>query len=349
MRHFRHPWVHLLDPSGVLSCRPWAPLTSPPLRHRALWCESFTHLYAPPAPTRSPLPPPLAPQIWHRSNWHWYMKQERRYAAAAPGGGGGGGGVLVRWDDQSPSTLHVISGGGGGVTYERLGMAWHMCVSDFGTAAVVDGESLLLTPLRCGGGEGGGGRAWEEMGGGGGGGELGLRLVDSFSRPSPYPPPSLRPSRHICVPPPMCAVRLRLPAPAVAVALSGSGGVSAGGAGGEAIAAALSDGRLAFACSVEDDLWEETLEVRDPSPSCPSPPRPAPACLNAALPPPLRMRCSGAGPGLGPPRGLGSGACRRGRALGPPGGALAPVRPRALLARRRHAAGPGFARCHPPL
>lgn len=33
------------------------------------------------------------------------------------------------------------------------------------------------------------------------------------------------------------------------------------GAAGEVVAAALSDGRLALLASVEDDLWEETLEV----------------------------------------------------------------------------------------
>jgi hypothetical protein len=56
----------------------------------------------------------------------------------------------------------------------------------------------------------------------------------------------------------MCAARVRLPAPAVAAALGGS----VASPGCELVAAAMSDGRLALIASVEDDLWEETLEVR---------------------------------------------------------------------------------------
>jgi len=56
----------------------------------------------------------------------------------------------------------------------------------------------------------------------------------------------------------MSAVRVGLEAPVAAVALLGT---SAGLDGCETIAVGLSDGRLALAQSVEDDLWEETLEV----------------------------------------------------------------------------------------
>lgn len=40
-------------------------------------------------------------QIWHRSNWHWYLKQEQVYPHAAP--------VSVAWDEAVPLRLHVCS------------------------------------------------------------------------------------------------------------------------------------------------------------------------------------------------------------------------------------------------
>ena len=42
-------------------------------------------------------------QIWHRSNWHWYLKQEQVYPGAAA--------VTVTWDDVVPLRLHVCSAG----------------------------------------------------------------------------------------------------------------------------------------------------------------------------------------------------------------------------------------------
>ncbi|KAG1673002.1 hypothetical protein FOA52_005932 [Chlamydomonas sp. UWO 241] len=133
-------------------------------------------------------------QLWHRSNWHWYLKQGRRYGRPP---------CLV-WDDTASGTLHVVSGGG----YERLAFVWDRCVSDRGTAVVVDGDALLLTPLA-----------------------------------------------HAKVPPPMCSARARLPAPAAAVAISSSHTCE-----DERIAVATADGALCLFLSVEDDLWEETLE-----------------------------------------------------------------------------------------
>ena len=40
-------------------------------------------------------------QIWHRSNWHWYLKQEQVHLHAAP--------VSVAWDEALPLRLHVCS------------------------------------------------------------------------------------------------------------------------------------------------------------------------------------------------------------------------------------------------
>lgn len=41
-------------------------------------------------------------QIWHRSNWHWYLKQEQVYTDAQA--------VTVVWDEVVPLRLHICSG-----------------------------------------------------------------------------------------------------------------------------------------------------------------------------------------------------------------------------------------------
>jgi elongator complex protein 1 len=109
-------------------------------------------------------------QLWHRSNWHWYLKVERRYAA----GGAGSAAPHVVFDDQAVGRVHVLvnphceqGGGQGGdvgvrCCYEQLDLVWENTVSDLGTAAVVDGATLQLTPLRfvCGVGVAGAWRTW---------------------------------------------------------------------------------------------------------------------------------------------------------------------------------------------
>jgi hypothetical protein len=106
-------------------------------------------------------------------------------------------------------------------------------VSAKGTAVVVDGRRLLMTPLR-----------------------------------------------HALVPPPMCAAAAELPAPAVALALGDAGSC-------EALAALMSDGRLALLRSVEEDLWEETLEVgRQPGWT-------QPGCRGSGTPPAVGWHCGG--------------------------------------------------------
>lgn len=61
-------------------------------------------------------------QLWHRSNWHWYCKAERRYCMCD--------GVVLQWDDAAPRLLHVLTAegdyqqvGAGGLTC-RLLRAW---------------------------------------------------------------------------------------------------------------------------------------------------------------------------------------------------------------------------------
>jgi elongator complex protein 1 len=145
-------------------------------------------------------------QLWHRFNWHWYLKHERVFSDCS--------GLFVAWNELS------TSGGGGGGNNTSLGLriftgegfvsfisfTWESCVSSYGTAAVVDGSSVLLTPLR-----------------------------------------------QSIVPPPLCAAAVACPAPVVVAALRQCGE-------DEALAAVLSDGRLAVVECVEEDFWEETLE-----------------------------------------------------------------------------------------
>ncbi|KAG2431603.1 hypothetical protein HYH02_013296 [Chlamydomonas schloesseri] len=174
-------------------------------------------------------------QLWHRSNWHWYLKHERRYAPA-PGGSGGSGGAgasgggsgrppLLRWDEQRGGVLHVVSPAG---SYEQVALAWDTVASDLGTAAVVDGRRLLLSPLRQG-----------------------------------------------LVPPPMCAAAVALPQAAVDVAIAAlpatvppagataAAAATAATAVDEVVAVLTSGGRLAVARAVEEDLWQETLEDQE--------------------------------------------------------------------------------------
>ena len=88
-------------------------------------------------------------QLWHRFNWHWYLKHERVFSECV--------GLCVAWQEISSS-----GAGGSGAAAGNLGLriftaecsvsflsfTWECCVSALGTAAVVDGPSVLLTPMR---------------------------------------------------------------------------------------------------------------------------------------------------------------------------------------------------------
>lgn len=51
-------------------------------------------------------------QLWHRSNWHWYLKQERCF-------GGCGGGLSVAWGEGSAALqLHSVTWSG---VYRKVG------------------------------------------------------------------------------------------------------------------------------------------------------------------------------------------------------------------------------------
>jgi elongator complex protein 1 len=75
-------------------------------------------------------------QLWHRSNWHWHLKYERCELTQH---------LLAAWDETAAGRLHILTGQGG---YQVMDVGWDVCVSARGTAAVVDGHQLLITPLR---------------------------------------------------------------------------------------------------------------------------------------------------------------------------------------------------------
>ena len=135
-------------------------------------------------------------QLWHRSNWHWYLKHERRFTDCSN--------LIVSWKESGGGLdLGIFTDDGRAC---RTTFTWTCSVSALGTAAVVDGSTVLLTPLR-----------------------------------------------QCIVPPPLSAVAVQCQAPVVAVALRDC-------SEDEALAVVLSDGSIAVVQSVEEDLWEESLE-----------------------------------------------------------------------------------------
>lgn len=90
-------------------------------------------------------------QLWHRSNWHWYLKYEKRYRATR--------GLACSWlvpaaiRDLENRTGHIavrsslicLSAEG---NFSLLKFVWDVNVSTKGTAVVIDGRNALVTPLR---------------------------------------------------------------------------------------------------------------------------------------------------------------------------------------------------------
>lgn len=79
-------------------------------------------------------------QLWHRSNWHWYLKHEQLFLLPDSAGM-----LTVAWDDLRSLRLHLMMGSG---SYTIMDYDWGVAVSGRGTAAVIDGHQLLITPLR---------------------------------------------------------------------------------------------------------------------------------------------------------------------------------------------------------
>lgn len=78
-------------------------------------------------------------QIWHRKNYHWYLKRTVRYSACSQC-------IAVHWDEERPSRVYCAMADG---SFDRHDLAWERTVSTNGdgTVAVIDGPRLLLTPL----------------------------------------------------------------------------------------------------------------------------------------------------------------------------------------------------------
>jgi len=79
-----------------------------------------------------------AVQIWTRSNMHWYMKHETRYDASE-------GDARAEWDAERGDVLRAYTEKG---TIERFDLYWETTTSDRGTCAVIDGDVVMLTPMR---------------------------------------------------------------------------------------------------------------------------------------------------------------------------------------------------------
>lgn len=104
-------------------------------------------------PAVAPEPPPRV-QLWHRGNYHWYLKQELRLGSTGPGGGATHL-LALRFDAERARRLHVLVSqpqeqrGQIQIEWRTLDFCWDtfLSPSPLRTAAVVDGRRLLLTPL----------------------------------------------------------------------------------------------------------------------------------------------------------------------------------------------------------
>eukprot|EP01125_Pyxidicula_operculata_P018495 TRINITY_DN6566_c0_g1_i2.p1 TRINITY_DN6566_c0_g1~~TRINITY_DN6566_c0_g1_i2.p1 ORF type:complete len:1271 (+),score=281.73 TRINITY_DN6566_c0_g1_i2:37-3849(+) len=80
-------------------------------------------------------------QLWSRSNYHWYMKQEITSKERV---------VSLLWENESPFDLHIVFANG---SYYNYTFAWdtYLMEGNFAennsTVAVIDGSELNLTPL----------------------------------------------------------------------------------------------------------------------------------------------------------------------------------------------------------
>ncbi|GMH34369.1 hypothetical protein BSKO_02203 [Bryopsis sp. KO-2023] len=77
-------------------------------------------------------------QVWKRNNWRWYLKYESLWASSYHG-------LRVCWDDQQELKLHIWTRSG---SHKMLEFALDNVVSHRGTAAIVDGDSVNITPFR---------------------------------------------------------------------------------------------------------------------------------------------------------------------------------------------------------
>jgi IKI3 family len=86
-----------------------------------------------------------AVQLWQRRNWHWHLLDERRWARCGDTATTRSPGVLAAWSEAHPCTVYTVTGAG---ALEATALAPSPDVSRLGTAAVIDGATVRLTPLR---------------------------------------------------------------------------------------------------------------------------------------------------------------------------------------------------------
>jgi len=79
--------------------------------------------------------------MWRRSNWHWYMKFERKW-------GNCGKLIQIKWDSELPLKLNVFIQLEDSVQHLVSRFSIDFQVSPNGTVAVIDGRHAMLTPLR---------------------------------------------------------------------------------------------------------------------------------------------------------------------------------------------------------
>lgn len=80
----------------------------------------------------------MSVQVWCRSNWKWYNKFTRTFRDTQD--------VHIMWQDTNNGTyLCMLTSHG---LLSRVCLTWGYTSSSYGTIAVVDGGSLMVTPMR---------------------------------------------------------------------------------------------------------------------------------------------------------------------------------------------------------
>jgi len=80
----------------------------------------------------------MSVQVWCRSNWKWYNKFTRRFRSVDD--------IHITWQDtQNGTYLCMLTSHG---LLSKVCLSWGYTSSSYGTIAVVDGGSLMITPMR---------------------------------------------------------------------------------------------------------------------------------------------------------------------------------------------------------
>lgn len=105
-----------------------------------LWCEDIIGENEPTCNSHL--------SLWTVSNYHWYQKQNMRFNDADKVGKV----ACVQWDAENYGSLHVLTEKGAYCQYTWNWTVNHSrgnCGKDQSTVAVIDGNSILVTPFRA--------------------------------------------------------------------------------------------------------------------------------------------------------------------------------------------------------